>query len=125
MKELKIVESQMIIKTARWFAQSHIIGTQFMFWLFVHDVKYWEAHRDNDTLYWRHENIHFVQGKELYFVGFWILYVLNYVINLFRFNFDKRKAYNRIAFEKEAHINDGFTHYLSSRKKFNWIKWIT
>ncbi len=61
----------------------------------------------------------------LIIVGFWFLYVLNYLINLFRFNFDMRKAYKKIAFEQEAHYNDGKTRYLSSRKKFNWTKWIT
>jgi len=125
MRELQIVESKKIIKIARWFSKSHIIGTQFMYWLFAEDVQHWEDHRDNDTIYWRHENIHFIQQKELFFVGFWFLYVLNYLINLFRFKFEKRKAYKRIAFEQEAYYNDGNTRYLSSRKKFNWTKWIT
>ena len=125
MRELQIVESKKVIKIAKWFSKSNIIGTQFMYWLFVNDVKRWEDYKNKNNMHWRHENIHFRQGKELLFVGFWFLYVLNYLINLFRFNFDKRKAYKKIAFEQEAHYNDGKTRYLSSRKKFNWTKWIT
>ena len=125
MKELKIVESELVIKIARWFAQSNIIGTQFLDILYVHDLKYWTLQKRDDTIQWRHENIHFAQHKELLFVGFWILYGLNYLINLFRFKFDKRKSYKRIAFEQEAYYNDGKPSYLSRRKKFNWTKWIT
>ncbi len=124
MKELKIIESKFVINLAKRFSQSNVIGTQFFIWLFVSDFDYWDLHRRNDTIKWRHENIHFVQGKELLFVGFWILYVLNYLINLFRFKFDRREAYKNIAFELEAYIMEGQTSYLSNRKRFAWIKWL-
>lgn len=122
--KLKIVESKRIISIASWFSQSRIIGCQFLFWLFVHDYNYWDKHRTKNTIKWTHENIHFEQGKELGFVFFWILYVLLYIINLFRFKFDKRKAYKENAFELEAYRNDGISGYLDIRENYNWVKWL-
>ena len=125
MKELKIIESKFVIKWAKRFSGSNTIdSTQFFIWLFVHNFDYWDLRRKNDTIKWRHENIHFVQEKELLFIGFWILYVLNYLINLFRFKFDRREAYKNIAFELEAKIMNGQTSYLSKRKRFAWTKWL-
>ena len=117
--KLKIVKSEKFIKIASWFSGSNIIGIQVFLWLFVHDLKYWEDH----TIKLNHENIHFAQGKELLFVGFWILYALNYIINLIVYKFDKRKAYKNIIFEKEAYKMEGITNYLSKRKPYAFIKY--
>lgn len=53
--KLKLIKSDLIIKTASFFSGSNIIGTQILFWLFVHDLKYWK-HRPAKL---NHENIHF------------------------------------------------------------------
>ena len=71
-----------------------------------------------------HENIHFRQGKELLFVGFWILYILNYLINLVMFNFNRKLAYKNIIFEKEAYSMEKSLDYLSKRKPYAFIKWL-
>ena len=92
--KLKLIESKLIMKIASWLSGSNIIGTQILFWLFVDDKEKWKGIGYEVNL--NHENIHFEQGKELLFIGFWLLYSLNYVINLFRYKFDNRKAYRKV-----------------------------
>ena len=117
--KLKLIQSDLVIKISSWISGSNIIGTQILFWLFVHDLKSWK----NKPIRLNHENIHFEQGKELLFVGFWLLYSLNYVINLFRYKFDNRKAYRNIVFEKEAYDMERDLTYISKRLSYNWISW--
>lgn len=119
MNKLKIIKSLKFIKLASWFSGSNIVGIQVFIWLFVHDLEYWE----NRNIKLNHENIHFVQGKELLFVGFWLLYVLNYIVNLFVFNFNRKLAYKNIIFEKEAYKMEGVTDYLSKRKPYSFVKY--
>ena len=95
---LKIIKSTRFIKISSWFSGSNIVGIQVFIWLFVHDLDYWE----NRTIKLNHENIHFQQGKELLFVGFWLLYGLNYLINLLVININRKLAYKNIIIEKEA-----------------------
>ncbi|RZK79856.1 MAG: hypothetical protein EOO85_02515 [Pedobacter sp.] len=71
----------------------------------------------------RHEQIHFKQQLELLIVFFYILYLLNYLINLVRFR-KHDKAYFQICFEKEAYQNDHDLEYMKNRKLFSWIKLI-
>lgn len=117
--KLKIVKSIKLIKIASWFSGSNIVGIQFFIWLFVHDLEYWETH----TIRLSHENIHFDQGKELLFIGFWVIYAINYLINLFIFNFNRKLAYRNIIFEKEAYKMEGVTNYLSKRKPYAFLKY--
>ena len=117
--KLKIIKSVKFIKIASWFSGSNITGIQVFIWLFVHDLNYWKNH----TIKLNHENIHFQQGKELLFIGFWLLYGLNYLINLFVYNFDRRKAYKNIIFEKEAYKMEGIPDYLSKRKPYLFLKY--
>ncbi|MEE9573703.1 MAG: hypothetical protein V3W20_11685 [Candidatus Neomarinimicrobiota bacterium] len=117
--KLKIIKSEKFIKVASWFSGSNIIGIQVFIWLLVHDLEYWGKH----TMKLNHENIHFQQGKELLFIGFWLLYALNYLINLFVYNFDRRMAYKNIIFEKEAYKMEGITDYISKRKPYDFIKY--
>jgi len=118
--KLKLIQSNLVMKIASFFSGSNITGTQIMFWLFVHDLKYWE----NRPSKLNHENIHFEQGKELLFIGFWLLYGLNYLINLFRYKFDTYRAYKMIVFEREAYGNESDLTYISKRKRYNWVKWL-
>ena len=71
----------------------------------------------------RHELIHVAQGKELLFVGFWILYLaffLRYLVELR----DPVKAYRSIPFELEARAYEGRLHYIRTRPRFNWRHFI-
>lgn len=118
--KLKLIESELVMKIASWFSGSNIIGTQFAFWLFVDDIEKWKKR----PLSLNHEYIHFEQGKELLFIGFWFLYGLNYLINLFRYKFDTGKAYRMIVFEQEAYDMQSNPDYLSKRVRYNWIAWL-
>ncbi len=68
----------------------------------------------------RHETIHFQQYLELFFIGFIILYVLDYLYACFKYR-DMKFAYYRIRFEQEAYMNDGDVLYLVNRKRYNWF----
>ena len=68
-----------------------------------------------------HESIHWAQAKELAVIGFYILYVLNWIINIFRFETQK-EAYRNIIFEKEAYKNETNLEYLKTREHYSYWK---
>lgn len=68
-----------------------------------------------------HERIHTEQMKELWYVGFYLLYILMWFINLLKHPFGKW-AYLNIAFEKEAYNNEVNPEYLIVRNKFAWLR---
>lgn len=69
-----------------------------------------------------HETIHTAQMKELGYVFFYILYILEYFINLFKYP-TTHSAYRNISFEKEAYLNEKNLEYLKNRKWFaQWRK---
>ena len=70
-----------------------------------------------------HEKIHLAQQKELLLVGFYFLYGLFWLYNFIKTK-DKKDAYYRIPFEKEAYIRSHETNYLSKRKPYAWIKYL-
>ena len=71
-----------------------------------------------------HELIHTQQMKELWYVLFYILYILDWIIKLLKYkNFNL--AYRNIFFEKEAYTNMYDLKYLNYRHKFafkNYLK---
>jgi hypothetical protein len=79
-------------------------------------------HKDNILLI-NHEKIHFRQQLELLIIPFYILYLINYLVNLIRFR-DHSKAYFNICFEKEAYANDKNISYLRHRRLYSWIKFL-
>lgn len=68
-----------------------------------------------------HEEIHTAQMKELLYVGFYILYVCYWIVNLFRCKFNSHAAYRSICFETEARVYSSYKNYLKYRQKFAWI----
>lgn len=88
-----------------------------------------------------HEHIHADQQKEMlvvglalafafyWSIGFWSLLFIPiflwwYLIEWFIRLFCKGNAYMKIAFEQEAYVNKNDLAYLSSRKRFAWIKYL-
>lgn len=65
-----------------------------------------------------HEKIHTAQMKELAYIFFYILYVLEWFIKLFIYG---SKAYYNISFEKEAFNNMYNLDYLKTRKHYSWV----
>ena len=61
-----------------------------------------------------HEQIHTAQMKELGYVGFYILYLIEWIIRLFI----NKNVYKSISFEKEAYENERNLDYLSNRRHY-------
>jgi len=72
----------------------------------------------------RHETIHFQQYIELWYVGFIIYYLFDflYAAIISRKGFT-RDAYLSIRFEQEAWECDDDENYLEKREKFAWKKY--
>lgn len=66
-----------------------------------------------------HESIHTAQMKELWYVGFYLLYFIEFLIKLI-LNFNFHKAYRDISFEKEAYQNEDNLDYLLTRRDYEW-----
>lgn len=77
-----------------------------------------KSERLNVTLM-NHEKIHIVQQKDLFFIFFLLLYVLEFIFNVFRY-FDIRKAYWLISFEREAYAHQHDNEYLELRIKYSF-----
>lgn len=75
---------------------------------------------DDETI--NHESIHTAQMKELLYIGFYIWYFIEWIVQLIINIKHPSKAYFAIRFEKEAHIHQSDKNYLKHRKPYNWIK---
>lgn len=67
-----------------------------------------------------HETIHTKQGQELLWIGFYLWYIIEYLIRLIMYR-DTKLAYKSISFEREAYQNQGDLDYLSNRKHYSWL----
>ena len=70
-----------------------------------------------------HEKIHLRQQLELLILPFYILYLLNYLINLLRYK-THDLAYRKIIFEQEAYNHETNLNYLKEGNWFSWLKLI-
>lgn len=64
-----------------------------------------------------HERIHTAQQRELLFIGFYILYFIEWIVRYIHHR-NWYKAYKNISFEKEAYSKDHNLNYLQSRLHF-------
>ena len=62
-----------------------------------------------------HEMIHTAQMKELGYIGFYLIYFLEWI---YRLIFHTKTAYRGISFEQEAYANQGYKNYTDYRKRF-------
>jgi len=76
-------------------------------------------HPDDDEHLVRHESIHIEQQKELWLIGFYILYVY-YFMRLYIKHRNWSAAYLRIPFEREAYSYQYVVNYLEKREKHAW-----
>ena len=80
-------------------------------------------HRLKNSYTINHESIHTAQYKELLWVFFLPLYILEFIIKLFVcISWDK--AYRSISLEQEAYYFEYDANYLSRRKPYQWVKYI-
>ena len=82
--------------------------------LFVHPGVYLSNEMMN------HERIHTRQMLEMLVIGFYLWYVVEWLIRYPR----KGNAYRRISFEREAYAHEHDLQYLQHRKPFAWVKFI-
>ncbi|AXH74547.1 MAG: protease [crAssphage sp. isolate ctbg_1] len=66
-----------------------------------------------------HESIHTAQMRDYWYIGFYILYLLEWIKHLFKYKFNNYDAYHAISFEKEAYANQYNYNYLETRPKYN------
>lgn len=66
-----------------------------------------------------HELIHFEQQKELFVVGFYALYVYDFIRGMIKYR-NKDMAYYLIRFEQEAYNYESDLGYIIDREKNAW-----
>ena len=70
----------------------------------------------------RHETIHFHQYKELFFIGFLLIYLFDFLWSaIIKRKGFTREAYLSIRFEQEAWGCDDYDNYLESRAPYDWV----
>ena len=67
-----------------------------------------------------HERIHTYQMLEMLVIGFYLWYVIEWFIRLFK----RGNAYFNISFEREAYRHMHDLEYLKKRKHFAWWKYL-
>lgn len=70
-----------------------------------------------------HERIHTTQQRELLFLPFYLLYILEWLFRLVQYR-DSKKAYYNISFEREAYTHGNDLTYLPRRHPYAWLKYI-
>ena len=68
-----------------------------------------------------HERIHTAQMKELLYVGFYVWYFIEWLIELFHYG---TTAYHTNTFEREAHANDDNLTYLTNRPFWGFWEYV-
>ena len=66
-----------------------------------------------------HERIHIRQQLELLILPFYVLYLIEFAIGIFKYK-NRLNAYLNISFEREAYKHDFDLNYLKCR---NWWAW--
>ena len=66
-----------------------------------------------------HERIHTAQQRELLFIGFYLWYVVEWLLLLVRYR-NGIKAYFNIRFEKEAYNHQNDLEYLTHRLRYRY-----
>ena len=71
-----------------------------------------------------HERIHLKQQQELLIVPFYLLYIAEWLLRSLLY-LDSYRAYQNISFEREAYANEEDLEYLSKRKSFGFLHYLT
>jgi hypothetical protein len=69
----------------------------------------------------RHERIHARQMRELLVIGFYLWYLIEWLVRLP----GKGNAYRNISFEREAYAHEDDPDYLTRRKPFAFTKYLS
>ncbi|AEM69854.1 hypothetical protein Murru_0805 [Allomuricauda ruestringensis DSM 13258] len=77
-----------------------------------------------DEVLINHERIHLKQQRELLILPFYIWYILEWLFRTVLY-LDSYRAYQNISFEREAYANEKDMQYLSNRKTFGFLHYLT
>lgn len=79
-----------------------------------------------------HESIHWEQYKETFIIGFFLVYVIEFILKFILRSFtieykkDERSYWNRVyhslSMEREAYNHQDEPNYIKERKHFAWLK---
>lgn len=76
-----------------------------------------------------HESIHSKQIFEMLVIFFYIWYIIEWFIKLFKYGDSdedgRGDAYHNISFEREAYDNEKDLEYLNKRKPYSWWYYLT
>ena len=72
-----------------------------------------------DEIVINHESIHTAQIKELGYIFFYIVYLIEWFLRIIQYRGYVRGYFN-ISFEREAYANQYDLSYLSNRPYYNW-----
>ena len=67
-----------------------------------------------------HELIHIAQCNELFIIGFYIIFIIEFIFNTIKYR-DRYKAYCSSMFEKEAYAYMSDLNYLNKRHYYAWF----
>lgn len=70
-----------------------------------------------------HERIHDAQQRELLYLPFYLLYIIEWLFRLLQYR-NQQMAYENISFEREAYARGHDLGYLSRRRRFAWIHYL-
>lgn len=77
----------------------------------------------NDLILLNHEKIHLRQQAELLLVGFYVWYLIEYVVRIIQFK-NRYMAYRNISFEREAYRNELNMNYTKSRGFWRFLNYL-
>lgn len=77
----------------------------------------------NDDVLMNHEKIHLQQQKEMLLVFFFLWYLIEFLIKLFKYK-KPIFAYRNLSFEREAYANEKDKTFLNKRGFWNFLKYL-
>lgn len=116
-KFIMAVISEKVIIVPHWFFPASCLGPFIVI-----------RERDYNQSVLNHEYIHYLQQKEMLFVGAYFMYMFEFICKLIVYaNFKDLKnwyknAYINISFEREAHAMQPMLGYCGNRKRFAHFK---
>lgn len=113
MKEVRVIENSIIPRLLSWFINIHAIT--------IYPFIICRTVLEKRTR--SHEFIHIAQQKELWVIGFYVLYVWYWVKNIVWKKMSLHQAYRNIPFEIEAYENEHNDIYALTRDRMAWRQW--
>jgi len=110
-----IVKSDLVPKMSSIFIKNVAAITLYPF-IFIK-----KEYANNERLI-NHESIHLAQQKELWVIGFYILYLMDWMKKLI-ISKSFLSAYKSIRFEQEAYENENDLNYLKHRRPYAYRKY--